>query len=264
MSAGSIVRRCFADIVRRMFSPITLIVWGVSIIVAVVAGPFGTLSAMDLPMRALFWTIIVSVAVLVGFLVRALAMALVGPERPGMFDTVCILIMTLVFTPVVWLVGAWFARMLGGEAPGIGQMLLFVLVIVAAVVVIRRITPGIEPRNYGFLTEAATPRPDQPRLTRRLDAEFAGEVIRLSGSGHYVEVVTCKGVHTLRLRLRDAIHEMEPIEGFSVHRSHWVAKHAIDGVERGDGSKMFVVLTNGDRVPVSRKYRANLEKAGRL
>lgn len=34
------------------------------------------------------------------------------------------------------------------------------------------------------------------------------------------------------------------------------------GVEKENAHKLFVVLRNGDRVPVSRKYRADLEARG--
>jgi DNA-binding LytR/AlgR family response regulator len=61
--------------------------------------------------------------------------------------------------------------------------------------------------------------------------------------------------------LGDAIDEMEPVKGICTHRSHWVALGAIKRVER-EGARLFVVLRNGDRVPVSRKYRPRLEQAG--
>ncbi|MEZ5714276.1 MAG: LytTR family DNA-binding domain-containing protein [Paracoccaceae bacterium] len=65
---------------------------------------------------------------------------------------------------------------------------------------------------------------------------------------------------TIRLRFSDAIAEMEPMQGYCTHRSHWVSHAAISGVEREPG-KLFLRLVNGDRVPVSRKYRPELEKA---
>jgi DNA-binding LytR/AlgR family response regulator len=84
----------------------------------------------------------------------------------------------------------------------------------------------------------------------------------LTAKNHYVEVVTDKGSTTIRMRLADAIDEMEPVEGYCVHRSHWVARSAINAVERENAQKIFVLLSNGDRIPVSRKYRPNLEKTG--
>jgi DNA-binding LytR/AlgR family response regulator len=73
--------------------------------------------------------------------------------------------------------------------------------------------------------------------------------------------VTDRGTETLRLRLSDAIDEMEPVEGLCTHRSHWVALAAITASERRQG-KLFVRLSNGERVPVTRTYAPKLEAAG--
>lgn len=105
--------------------------------------------------------------------------------------------------------------------------------------------------------------PKAPRLLDRVPDDLRGQVLRLSARDHLVEVSTCQGVVEIRLRLADAIREMEPVEGFLIHRSHWVMRDAIDRVERTSG-KVFLVLVNGDRVPVSRTYRAGLEAAGIL
>ena len=73
--------------------------------------------------------------------------------------------------------------------------------------------------------------------------------------------MTDRGTEKLRLRLSDAIDEMEPVEGLCTHRSHWVTRAAIAGHVRESG-KLFVTLENGDRVPVSRTYRPQLEAEG--
>ena len=67
----------------------------------------------------------------------------------------------------------------------------------------------------------------------------------------------------IRLRFGDAIEEMDPVDGFCTHRSHWVARQAVSGAERERG-KIFLRLENGDRVPVSRTYMPDLEEAGLL
>ena len=56
-------------------------------------------------------------------------------------------------------------------------------------------------------------------------------------------------------------NEMEPTTGACVHRSHWVADGAVKGPERADG-RLWLILENGDRVPVSRGYRSEAEARG--
>jgi DNA-binding LytR/AlgR family response regulator len=95
-----------------------------------------------------------------------------------------------------------------------------------------------------------------------LPEELRGRVLYISAKDHHVEIVTETGRHVLRLRLADAIDEMEPVEGMCGHRSHWVARAAIAQVEQINAHKTQVHVINGDTLPVSRKYKVNLDKAG--
>ena len=118
-------------------------------------------------------------------------------------------------------------------------------------------------RRRDVAEEEAADLPRLPRLLDRLPEDVAGEVFRLSGRDHHVEVVTATGTATVRMRFSDAIAEMEPVRGHCAHRSHWVSEAAIRDVER-DGAKIFLRLVNDDQVPVSRKYKPHLEDAGIL
>ncbi len=254
---------CEQQPVHTLGSRLTLFVWASAVIVAVVAGPFGTFEAMGVAERALYWFVVVSASVLVGYFVQALAVAFAGQDRPVLSDTLSIVLMTGAFAPVVWFISKWFESV---SDPMLGQMYLYVFVIVVFVVIMRRLifgsaqetTPEAEVAAVSLPTE---PMP-QPRLLRRLKPEMQGEILRLQGSGHHVEVTTDKGSETLRLRLTDAINEMEPVIGYCAHRSHWVTDGSIERVERETNNKLVLVLTNGDRIPVSRKYRPGLEDAG--
>ncbi|WP_425045916.1 LytTR family DNA-binding domain-containing protein [Primorskyibacter sp. S87] len=117
----------------------------------------------------------------------------------------------------------------------------------------------------GFLTERKSPpeTAEQPRLLRRLPADFVGPVLRLTVRDHMVEVFGPEHASEIRLKFTDAIAEMEPVEGYCTHRSHWVTREAIAGIERS-GSKIHILLSNGDRIPVSRTYKPGLEQAGIL
>jgi DNA-binding LytR/AlgR family response regulator len=81
---------------------------------------------------------------------------------------------------------------------------------------------------------------------------------------HYVEVHTAAGSELLLLRFRDALREVEDVDGLQVHRSHWVARNAVVGVERRGGGRIVLRLVNGSRVPVSRSFAPVLKAQGWL
>jgi DNA-binding LytR/AlgR family response regulator len=53
------------------------------------------------------------------------------------------------------------------------------------------------------------------------------------------------------------------VRGHRVHRSHWVAEDAIRETLRRDG-RVFLTMTDGAEIPVSRSYQKALREAGLL
>ncbi|WP_306121186.1 LytTR family DNA-binding domain-containing protein [Roseovarius sp. MMSF_3359] len=268
MPLSSRIEVSFREVFRTVFSRLTLFFWITAILGGVIAGPFDTYGNMTWPGRAAYWTLVVSLAVVFGYALRAVSLALIGTKRQVLLDLVTVALVTLCFAPVVWVI----TRALSPSAVlGMQPMLTFagyVMMCTATVVIGRRLVPRAGVRAIDPLAEPAPAEkpPEQPlpapRLLRRLAPEMQGDILRLSANDHVVDVVTSHGTTTLRMRLVDAIAEMEPVEGYCVHRSHWVAHGAIERVVRQNSSKLFVVLSNEDRIPVSRKYRVNLEEAG--
>ena len=283
MSMKNKEKPLFARAFATLFSPLTIVVWFFAIVVAVIAGPFGTLEAMGLGTRVVFWIIVLSVSVCLGYLVREFAMATVGPSRPGLTDLAAVGLLTVIFAPFVWGL-IRFIGVSGDRAPPtLAEIFFYVFVVAGAVFVVRRLTPGIESQTYRFMPRKLMPQSsaratdtaeraadDQiysgpsPRLWRRLPPSARSAVLRISARDHHVDVVTKTATTSLRMRLKDAIDEMEPVEGYCTHRSHWVARRAIVRVGREGPQKIYVELTNGDRVPISRTYRPALEEAGIL
>ena len=99
-------------------------------------------------------------------------------------------------------------------------------------------------------------------LLSRLPARSRAELLHLRMQDHYVEVHTAAGSEMLLLRFRDALREVEDVNGLRVHRSHWVARAAIVGVERGRGGRVTLRLVNGSRIPVSRSFAPALKARG--
>ena len=245
----------------KVFSPVTLAMWAAAWLLGAVAGPFGTFEAMSFPLRVFFWFAIASLSVFAGYGARAVAALLVGYARPARFDLVAILSVTACLTPIILVFGSFIEGRFGAPVPPADHVALYVFVIAAPIFLLRRLIPGFEMQRYPFQNHENAPA-EPPRLLRRLPPELRGDLIRLSGNGHYTEVVTAHGTTTLRLRLSDAIEETAPIRGHAIHRSHWVAEAAISDVKRENAHKITMVLRNQDTVPVSRKYRPRLEDAG--
>lgn len=256
-------RSVFRESFSRILSPLTLSIWAMGWLAASIAGPFGTFEAMAFPVRLIFWFFVTVLATLAGYFARGLAYVLVGPEKPIHFDLVAVATVVAIVTPVILIVGGAVERVAGAEVPPIHLIALFISVVAGPIFVLRRMIPGFERRRYSYQW-FGDPLEGQPRILRRLPEDVRGEVLRLSANGHFTEVITTRGAHTLRLRLKDAIDETDPVAGYCTHRSHWVAEEAITRVERENGHKVFVVLINDDRVPVSRTFRPELEQLGLL
>ncbi len=241
-------------LISRVLSPLSLLIWGVVGAIATLAGPFGTYEAMTLPYRALFWGLFVGLSIVVGRGTRVALERLMPGRRAWVRDSIHLVVVVPVITlMVLGLVPVMPGTGAMGSPSGVtvaGYVLAIGLIILGFQRAVR-----VEPAVGG---DASV----HPRLSERLPRERRGTILRLSGQDHHVEVVTTQGRVTLRMRLADAIREMEPVEGYCTHRSHWVARAAIERVERESAAKWWVVLRNGDRVPLTRTYRPQLQAAG--
>ena len=241
-----------------LLSPLTLFILIVGWCIAVMAGPFGTFATMTWPVRVIYWGCVIGIGLMAGIVARALMMT-IGIRAPVRFDLGASLLTCALLAPAIQGLRGWLDPVLTHGDLKLWSIAFNTFMIVAGVFVLRRMLGAEQPAGYlGDIPEEA-PR---PRLHRRLSEVRAREIMRLSANDHFVDVATDAGQETLRLRLVDAIAEMEPVAGLCTHRSHWVTLSAITGLERESGGKVFVRLRNGDRVPVSRKYRPRLEAAG--
>jgi DNA-binding LytR/AlgR family response regulator len=80
---------------------------------------------------------------------------------------------------------------------------------------------------------------------------------------HYIRAYTDKGDTLVRMRLKDAVAELEGFGGLQVHRSWWVALDMIESV-RKDGRRHLIHLKGGMTVPVSKTFEGSLREAGYL
>ena len=110
-------------------------------------------------------------------------------------------------------------------------------------------------------TVAPPPAASQPRFLDRLPPHLGTDLIALEMEDHYVRAHTTLGSELILLRLRDALAELDGIEGQQVHRSWWVARHAVEDVRR-DGRNLRLVLPGGLEAPVARANAATLKEQG--
>ena len=107
-------------------------------------------------------------------------------------------------------------------------------------------------------------KPHLPRLYSRLPQIGKARISRISVDDHYTVVYLDDGTSVrLLLRFADSVKEMDETEGFLTHRSHWVAAGYIESAVR-EGAKEFLVMNCGEKVPVSKTYRANAVHTGLL
>lgn len=99
------------------------------------------------------------------------------------------------------------------------------------------------------------------RFLDRLPPHLGTDLIALEMEDHYVRAHTVLGSELILMRLRDAMAELDGIAGQQVHRSWWVARHAVEDVRR-DGRNLRLVLPGGLEAPVARANVAALKEQG--
>lgn len=112
--------------------------------------------------------------------------------------------------------------------------------------------PSADPSVRDVPVETRQPtNPEPPALLSRLKPENRAPVLRLSAEDHYTLTVTTRGRELVLIRFSDALAELGATEGVQIHRSHWVARAAFEGLETASG-KLMLRLKDGTMLPVSR------------
>jgi hypothetical protein len=98
------------------------------------------------------------------------------------------------------------------------------------------------------------------RFLTRLPPRLGRDLLCLQMEDHYVRAHTALGSDLILIPLHQAVAELEGLEGLQVHRSWWVSRAAVAGIER-DGRSLRLKLRNGVSAPVSRRAVAALKAA---
>lgn len=120
-----------------------------------------------------------------------------------------------------------------------------------------RVRPGSHPHTRTPAREGLVPAP------AAAPAADPGAVLYLKMEDHYVRIRTEHGSRLEMGPLARVTAGLSGVEGLQVHRSWWVARRAIEGVEK-DGRNLRLRLVDGETAPVSRASVAKLRAAGWL
>lgn len=222
------------------------------------AGPFETFKVGGFFDRLLYWGVLNSVSVIIAFSIKGFTRKYLSNWSLVANEALTISGMTLLFSPFLWV---WTLLMFPGF---VGSP--FMLLWMAALVLLVSISVCILMHGIPFVLKGgpqATSMETIARLVSRLPSTFDGKIIRLAVDGHIVLVITNVGLFELRMRFTDAVNEVSELEGACVHRSHWIALDQVVSAETVN-ARPCLLMSNGDKVPVSRKFQPDLEARGIL
>ncbi|EDL49476.1 LytTR family DNA-binding domain-containing protein [Erythrobacter sp. SD-21] len=175
-----------------------------------------------------------------------------------------VLVATVPMATIVWSLNGLYGPLSAPSAETALAHYLNVLVVGAAVTVLFHVLDRRPPTDS---RESATEDEVEPepvaRFIERLPPALGTDLLALEMEDHYVRAHTALGSELVLLRLRDAVEELEAVEGLQVHRSWWVARGAVDDIRR-EGRNVRLVLANGLEAPVSRANVQTLKDAGWL
>ncbi len=77
------------------------------------------------------------------------------------------------------------------------------------------------------------------------------ELVSASSQDHYIIVKTENNETLIRARLSDIIAQLNCRNGIQPHRSHWVARESVVGIESVEGHKRLK-MTDGSIIPIAR------------
>lgn len=260
------------ELQRLVTSPPVLGGMALAILVLTVAGPFGTFADLDLPVRFAYWTLVVTATYLIGRSAITFAGEALRPLVPAFWPRLLLaaLLASLPIGAIVIGNSVLFYGFLSLELAL--RQLFYAAVVTLALTVILGVVG--RQRESTSATAAApmapvppgtvddgVPAARMPAILSRVPPAQRGKLLALIVEDHYVDIVTERGKTLVLMRLADAIREAEPVEGLQIHRSHWVAIAAVARAVRRDG-KLFLELTNGLRLPVSRGAQPAVKAAG--
>ncbi|QLF70917.1 LytTR family transcriptional regulator [Peteryoungia desertarenae] len=245
---------------KRLWATFVIVV-----LVFVITGPFGTVDKMGLAERLAFWFCLHAIAWLTTITVIT-AVEIRLAERIS-HDLLRLALSAAAAAPLIaalleLLMWSWIGRTPSLASYGLQLSLCLVFAILFSILSHLTVSAPQTASN-GMVSdqgpevagaEQTSSRAEIP-LIRRLRHDLRGPLLHLTIEDHYTVVTTIHGQQLLLLRFSDALAELGSAKGLQVHRSHWVADHAVDDLVK-EGERLMIRLKNGQRIPVSRRCAA--------
>lgn len=141
------------------------------------------------------------------------------------------------------------------------QMLALFPYVALVQLLIARVLAASGPRIEGGVAMETAVAPEYPpEFLAKLPPALRRDILALEAEDHYLRVHTRHGAVLILMRLADAAAMIDPRLGLRVHRSWWVAKDGVRGLERTQG-RAIVRLVDDVAVPVSRTHLPAARKA---
>lgn len=243
----------FDDIMRELRSRVVIVFWAILSVFLAVTGPYGTYITHSMFARFLVCIPVMATLLVFSVAIRVGTRIIFGSHGWKVVvanATIAVIVLTPALDLVLHLVVSPDAM----NFPTIGELAGLIGTMSLGYSALRRTVSG-------DVAEVPPSSPGEARIMQRIEPHLRGDLLAISVQDHYVDVYTSAGKARVLLRLSDAIAEVHPVEGTQVHRSHWVAWHAVEAVER-EGIKMFLRLADDLRVPVSKNHRDKVEERG--
>ncbi len=151
---------------------------------------------------------------------------------------------------------AWVA-----EITGVGPPIVLVWFAINAPYILHlNFSPTSEDGETDSIHERSEESDEKMGLFNLLPQQLDHNIIYIESELHYVRVVTEKDEALVLYALKDAIADLEHINGIQIHRSYWVALDYIKRLRR-KGTQWEIELKNQMRLPVSRRRAASVRHA---
>ena len=103
----------------------------------------------------------------------------------------------------------------------------------------------------------------QPEFMHKAKHINFAEVIAIKAEGHYIRLHTQEDSTLIHYVFKKALHEIPVEHGSQIHRSWWVAHHAVNKAHK-KGKRYQLILTDGLAIPVSDSYLKQVRELGLL
>ena len=226
-------------------------------VVLALTGAFGT-DIIPLWVRLAYWVSLILAGAIWATLCGRLIERIIDPdEQPWLTVAVLSAATAGLVVVMVWLVTGLVFE---GEIYPVSRLVDFIGPVMVITVAISAINVFLN-RPPPVQTHADAGGTAPARFLERLPPRLRGATLHaVQAEDHYLRLHTDRGSDLILMRLSDAVAELEGLEGARTHRSWWVARSAVRGVDRGDG-RATLTLEGGLSVPVSRRYARTLREA---